>query len=161
MLQGLVVCGRCGERMTVRYHQRGGRRIVPDYLCQRDGVAHGTAPCQRIPGRDLDAAVGTLLVAVMTPETIAVTLAIHDELRAQAAEAELAQRRYVHVDPENRLVADVLESEWNANLRALLASTVGAECARLRDDRRPMGVTSWPRPRDREPGRYARRSPTE
>jgi hypothetical protein len=42
----------------------------------------------RIPGRDLDAAVGSLLVAVMTPETIALTLAIHDDLRAQAAEAE-------------------------------------------------------------------------
>ena len=132
LLQGLVVCGRCGERMTVRYHQRGGQRIVPDYLCQRDGIAQGTAPCQRIPGRDLDAAVGHLLVAVMTPEAIAVTLTIHDDLRAQAAEAErlrqqqvvraqyeaeLAQRRYVHVDPENRLVADVLEGEWNAKLR--------------------------------------------
>jgi hypothetical protein len=88
LLQGLVVCGCCGERMTVRYHQRGGQRIVPDYLCQRDGIARGTAPCQRIPGRDLDAAVGSLLVAVMTPETIALTLAIHDDLRAQAAEAE-------------------------------------------------------------------------
>jgi hypothetical protein len=39
LLQGLVLCGRCGERMTVRYHQRGGRRIVPDYLCQRAGIA--------------------------------------------------------------------------------------------------------------------------
>lgn len=151
LLQGLVVCGRCGERMTVRYHQRGGQRIVPDYLCQHDGIAHGTAPCQRIPGRDLDAAVGTLLVTVMTPEAIAVTLAIHDELRAQAAEAErlrqqqvvraqyeaeLAQRRYVHVDPENRLVADVLEGEWNAKLRALAAACEAAEQQRQRDEAR-------------------------
>jgi DNA invertase Pin-like site-specific DNA recombinase len=151
LLQGLVVCGRCGERMTVRYHQRGGQRIVPDYLCQRDGIARGTAPCQRIPGRDLDAAVGSLLVAVMTPETIALTLAIHDDLRAQAAEAErlrqqqvvraqyeaeLAQRRYLHVDPENRLVADVLEGEWNAKLRALAAAHEAAEQQRQRDEAR-------------------------
>ena len=33
LLQGLILCGRCGERMTVRYHQRAGSRIVPDYLC--------------------------------------------------------------------------------------------------------------------------------
>ena len=33
LLQGLILCGRCGERMTVRYHQRAGQRIVPDYLC--------------------------------------------------------------------------------------------------------------------------------
>ena len=45
-------------------------------------------------------------------------------LRAQQVEraryaAELAQRRYLKVDPENRLVADVLEAEWNARLREL------------------------------------------
>ena len=50
LLQGLLICGRCGERMTVRYHQRGGQRIVPDYLCQHKSIEHGRAPCQRIPG---------------------------------------------------------------------------------------------------------------
>jgi ATP-dependent DNA ligase len=34
-------------------------------------------------------------------------------------EAELAQRRYLKVDPDNRLVASVLEAEWNAKLLAL------------------------------------------
>ena len=34
-------------------------------------------------------------------------------------EAELAQRRYMRVDPENRLVADSLEADWNEKLRAL------------------------------------------
>jgi hypothetical protein len=134
LLQGLVLCGRCGERMTVRYHQRGGRRIVPDYLCQRAGIARGEPPCQRVPGRDLDTAIANLLVEVVTPETVALTLAVQDELVARAAEAarlrqlqveraqyeaELAQRRYLRVDPENRLVADVLEAEWNAKRRAL------------------------------------------
>lgn len=38
LLQGLIICGTCGERMTVRYHQRAGQRIVPDYLCQRKDV---------------------------------------------------------------------------------------------------------------------------
>jgi hypothetical protein len=34
-------------------------------------------------------------------------------------EADLAQRRYMHCDPENRLVADSLEADWNHKLRAL------------------------------------------
>jgi hypothetical protein len=34
-------------------------------------------------------------------------------------EADLAQRRYLKVDPDNRLVATVLEAEWNAKLREL------------------------------------------
>ena len=34
LLQGLVICGVCGLRMTVRYHVgRGG--VYPDYVCQR------------------------------------------------------------------------------------------------------------------------------
>src|SRR5262249_24203891 len=37
-------------------------------------------------------------------------------------EAELARRRYFKVDPDNRLVADVLEAEWNDKLRAYQAA---------------------------------------
>jgi DNA invertase Pin-like site-specific DNA recombinase len=134
LLQGLLICGRCGERMTVRYHQRGGQRIVPDYLCEHKSIEQGRAPCQRIPGSDLDRAIGALLVERVTPEALALTIAVQNELvqRAEEArrlrhlqveraqyEADLAQRRYLKVDPDNRLVATVLEAEWNAKLRAL------------------------------------------
>ncbi len=34
-------------------------------------------------------------------------------------EVDLAQRRYLRVDPDNRLVATVLEAEWNTKLREL------------------------------------------
>ncbi len=34
-------------------------------------------------------------------------------------DAELARRRYLHVDPSNRLVADTLEADWNERLRHL------------------------------------------
>jgi DNA invertase Pin-like site-specific DNA recombinase len=151
LLQGLVLCGRCGERMTVRYHQRGGQRIVPDYLCQRVGIARGESPCQRVPGRDLDRAIAHVLVEVVTPETIGLTLAVQDELVARTAEAarlrqlqveraqyeaDLAQRRYLRVDPENRLVADVLEAEWNAKLRALAEARDTAERQHHQDQAR-------------------------
>lgn len=45
LLQGLILCGRCGQRMTVRYHVRRGRRC-PDYVCQREGIE--TCPA-RVP----------------------------------------------------------------------------------------------------------------
>ena len=66
LLQGLLICGTCGERMTVRYHQRRGQRIVPDYLCARKRIQQGERPCQRIPGADLDRAIGALLMEHVT-----------------------------------------------------------------------------------------------
>lgn len=134
LLQGLMICGKCGERMTVRYHQRGGQRIVPDYLCQRTSIEQGEPPCQRIPGAVLDRAIGALLLERVTPEAVALTIAAQEELVNRAAEAQrlrhlqveraqyeadLAQRRYLKVDPDNRLVATVLEAEWNTKLREL------------------------------------------
>lgn len=148
LLQGILLCGCCGERMTVRYHQRSGQRIVPDYLCQRAGIARGEPPCQRIPGQDLDQALCALLLEVVTPQLVAGTLAIQADLAAQAAEAErlrqlavlraqyeadLAQRRYLKVDPDNRLVATVLEAEWNAKLQALAAAREHADHQRHQD----------------------------
>lgn len=136
LLQGLAICGRCGERLGIRYHQRRGG-LVPDYVCQHETIQRGQAPCQRIPGAAVDAAIGTLLVATVTPQALELALAVQAEVVARAAEADrlrqqqveraryeadLAQRRYLRVDPDNRLVADVLEAEWNAKLRALAAA---------------------------------------
>lgn len=71
MLQGLVLCGRCGNRMSVRYHNRKGQ-AVPDYLCQDVNVHHGGELCQRVPGKDLDPAVGEILMASMRPMSLEV-----------------------------------------------------------------------------------------
>src|SRR2546421_2529563 len=134
LLQGLIICGKCGERMTVRYHQRGGQRIVPDYLCQHKRIEQGEHPCQRLPGSGLDRAIGALLGERVTPEAVAMTIAVQDEIVSRAAEAQrlrhlqveraqyeadLAQRRYLKVDPDNRLVATVLVAEWNTKVREL------------------------------------------
>ncbi len=151
LLQGLILCGCCGERMTVRYHQRGGQRIVPDYLCQSRSIAQGSTPCQRIPGRELDQAIGAVLLEHVTPEALTLTLAVQEEVieRADEArrlrhlhverahyEAELAQRRYLKVDPDNRLVASVLEAEWNAKLLALEEARAIEERYNQSDQRR-------------------------
>ena len=119
--------------MTVRYHQRGDG-LVPDYWCNRNYMEHGASVCQTIPGANIDAAVGKLLVEAMTPMAIEVSLAVQQEIQAQLDEADrlrhkqveraryeadYARRRYMNVDPENRLVADSLEAEWNEKLRAM------------------------------------------
>ena len=133
LLQGLILCGRCGQRMTVRYHQRS-ETLIPDYLCQRAGIEQGGPICQQLLGADIDKAVETLLLESMTPVTLEVALQVQHELQSRLAEAdqlrqqqieraryeaELARRRYMQVDPENRLVADTLEAEWNEKLRDL------------------------------------------
>ena len=57
LLQGLVICGNCGERMKVIYHVRAGRR-VPDYICDGRTVNDPQPMCQWISGKDVDEAVG-------------------------------------------------------------------------------------------------------
>jgi DNA invertase Pin-like site-specific DNA recombinase len=145
LLQGLALCGRCGTPMAVRYHQRYDR-LVPDYVCQRGCVRRGEPVCQVVPGAGVDEAIGVLLLASVSPMALEVSLRIQNELQARMDEAdrlrhqqverakyeaELARRRFMQVDPDNRLVADTLEGEWNEKLR-LLAETQ-KECERLRE----------------------------
>jgi DNA invertase Pin-like site-specific DNA recombinase len=133
LLQGLVLCGRCGDRMTVRYHSRSGR-LCPEYVCQREGIEHAEPICQRVPGVGIDQAIGEVLVEAVNPIALEVTLVVQRELQSRMQEADrlrhsqveraqyesdLAQRRYLRVDPDNRLVADSLEADWNHKLRAL------------------------------------------
>jgi hypothetical protein len=59
LLQGIIICGRCGGRMTIRYHARGGKDL-PTYLCQRDGIDNARPICTAIPGHTLDEHAGQL-----------------------------------------------------------------------------------------------------
>jgi DNA invertase Pin-like site-specific DNA recombinase len=134
LLQGLLLCGRCGDRMNVRYSMRRGGQQVPLYLCDRDRTRAGARTCQSIPGSRLDEAIGELLVEMVTPLTLEVALTVQDEIQSRLAEAsrlrtmqveraqyeaDLARQRFMNVDPNHRLVADGLEADWNAKLRAL------------------------------------------
>jgi DNA invertase Pin-like site-specific DNA recombinase len=133
LLQGRAVCGLCGSRMHVRYGSRRGQRI-PNYVCLGRGRLFGDSLCQSMVGVRLDEAVGKLLVEAVTPMALDVALDVQREIQRRVDEADclrhrqveraqyeadLARQRYMHVDPGNRLVADSLELEWNARLRAL------------------------------------------
>jgi hypothetical protein len=147
LLQGLAVCGLCGSRMTVRYHTRQAK-LIPEYVCQSNGADHIISICQHVFGEDVDQAVARLLVDAVTPLALEVTLTVQQEIEARLDEvdrlrrkaveraqyeADLAQRRYLHVDPANRLVADSLEADWNAKLRALAAAQKEYEQRRQSD----------------------------
>jgi DNA invertase Pin-like site-specific DNA recombinase len=133
LLQGLVLCGICGKRMTVRYYVREGHP-VPAYVCQRRGIETAQPPCQIIPGRGLDEAIGLVILEALTPASLEVAFQVFEELRARREEvdrirraqverareeAELAGKQYMLVRPENRLVADSLERQWNEKLAKL------------------------------------------
>ncbi len=94
LLQGLVVCGRCGDRMTVRYHRRHGG-LWPTYVCQRRGIAQGAPICQSIPGRGLDDAIGGVLVETVTPLTLEMALIVQQEIQARLDETDRLHRRAV------------------------------------------------------------------
>jgi DNA invertase Pin-like site-specific DNA recombinase len=144
LLQGIIICGRCGGRMTVRYHTRGTRQ-VPTYACQRDGIENARPFCAIIPGHTLDERVGQLLIDTLTPLAVEAALQVSAELQQRAAEADalraahveraryhadLARRRYLAVDPANRLVAGTLEAGWNTALRAFNDAQAACDQAR-------------------------------
>lgn len=133
LLQGRAVCGRCGRHFRVRYAARRGR-LEAWYVCDRAHTTHGEPSCQSIAGPPIDEAISALVIEKMTPAAVELALEIRreietrheeaDQLRRRAVEraqieADLAQRRFMLVDPSNRLVADTLEGEWNDKLRAL------------------------------------------
>jgi DNA invertase Pin-like site-specific DNA recombinase len=133
LLQGLLLCGICGQRMHPRYTARG-EHLWPYYLCPRQDLDGGRPTCQHISEKAIDDAVGELLLTSLTPAALEVALAVQEEIQKRLEEADrlrkaqveraryeasLAQRRYMKVDPGNRLVADTLETEWNNKLRLL------------------------------------------
>ena len=147
LLQGRAICGRCGRHFRVRYATRRGRQEAW-YVCDRGHTARGELNCQSIAGAPIDAAVGSLVAEEMTPAAVELAIEIRrevevrceeaDQLRCRAIEraqieADLAQRRFMLVDPSNRLVADTLEREWNEKLRALAETREERERARQQD----------------------------
>ena len=147
LLQGRAVCGRCGQYMRVRYRDKRGK-LESWYVCDRASEARGQPSCQSIAGSPIDEAIGRLVAEKMTPAAVELTLEIRKEIEARYDEADalrcraieraqvvadLAQRRFMRVDPSNRLVADTLEADWNEKLRALAQAREERERARQDD----------------------------
>jgi DNA invertase Pin-like site-specific DNA recombinase len=155
LLQGLAVCGKCGQRMTIRYKYQRKNRLEPVYLCQRHRIERWESSCQYIPGAAIDKAISKLLLESVTPLSLEVALQVQkelenrfneaDKLRKQQVEraeyeANLARRRFMQVDPDNRLVADTLEAEWNETLRHLQDANDHYEKHRRRESEKLKNV---------------------
>jgi DNA invertase Pin-like site-specific DNA recombinase len=129
LLQGIVYCGACGHKMCVQY------KGTPAYLCNRlRQISPGDPVCQYLASDPIDDQVvqwffEALSVADIDASQQALQEADqqHDLVltsrRQQLArlryQAQLAERRYQEVDPDNRLVAAELEERWELALREL------------------------------------------
>ena len=132
LLQGLLLCGHCGRRLSPRYTGNGG--IHPTYECtRRQEDTRYCSSCIRLSADVIDQAVGQRILELLRPEQIEIALRAVQELERRSQDvdqqwrmrlerleyqAQLAQRRYEEVDPANRLVAATLEQRWNEALQA-------------------------------------------
>jgi DNA invertase Pin-like site-specific DNA recombinase len=131
LLAGLVACGRCGSKMTVRYQRGPGGKLHPVYICGRDKADYAGSQCQQLAGSCVDAHVTGLLLAAVAPAALEVSLAAAGQAEAQREQvdriwrqrleraefaADRARRQYQLAEPENRLVVRQLEKDWEAAL---------------------------------------------
>lgn len=154
LLQGLATCGTCGRKLAVYYD--GRHHNTPGYYCTGTGhlIDGRNLRHLRIGGVAIDAAVGQAFLAAMAGDAVAACLAAARELQdghhsvlqqhrreVQRAryDATKAERRYLAVDAENRLVARGLEAAWEKALTALTAAE--AELAR-REAQQPKTLTA-------------------
>ena len=134
LLQGLVYCGKCGNSMRVNYQYRAGQQLVPIYRCDNDLHRYRSDLCQSVPGMKVDQKIAEILIDRLTPEAISQAISVQKELDNRQTEtlsffqmrvdkseyeAGMARKRYMRVDPDNRLVALQLEESWNKALREL------------------------------------------
>ena len=130
LLSGLLICGRCGLRMTTQYSNNGrGLR----YLCNRMATDYGEPLCQSLAGTPLDQLTAKLVLQALEPAALEISLKVAEDIEAERSrhqahwqrrlerarfESERAGRQYNAVEPENRLVARTLEQQWEAALAA-------------------------------------------
>lgn len=154
LLQGMVVCGRCGHRLQVVY------KHTPRYICR--GLVRTTdAPsnCTSIRAPVLDQVVVQAFFEAIQPAQIDALEAIlaaqqteceqlerqwQEQIKRAQYAAQLAQRQYDAVDPENRLVAAELERRWEAKLQQLRQAEEDYRCLQ----QTPMPDTVPPQLRD-------------
>ena len=132
LLTGILLCGKCGRRMTVRYTGTGG--IRPQYECVGRWEHGNKATCSSVPADVLDQAVSEKILSIMEPSGLELSLKVMHSIceadrmsdkqwllsieRAQY-EADRAEKQFMFADPENRLVVRSLETNWNQKLKEL------------------------------------------
>ena len=137
LLQGLLVCGVCGRRMTIRYAVN--KAIVPAYECngrKRQGLTG--CSCFAFRADTVDPIIEQKLIEALNPANVSIAITALGEIEKRNAsldkywkmniqrcqyQADIAQRRFEQVDPANRLVAASPEKTWNQELERLSLAT--------------------------------------
>jgi hypothetical protein len=129
LLAGLLRCRRCGHMLQISYSGRDS--ASPNFRCLRRHHQTGSAACVTCSGKAVDDAVSQQVLQAIAPQAIDAAIAaaqragerhreqrqaLQLELDHARYDAQLAARRYEHVDPAQRLVAAALEARWNAAL---------------------------------------------
>lgn len=130
LLAGLLSCGHCGRKLSVKYSGREGQSV--SYFCRGDFATTGeTAKCFATSAKKLEHAVVEEVLKTIRPAAITAAIAAEAKLltrrseRQQQLELALEQARYEAarrerqfnaVEPENRLVRRELETLWNQAL---------------------------------------------
>ena len=128
LLTGLLRCARCGHKLHIRYWGKSG--TAARYLCAGDFETGGSY-CLGFGGATVHKRFGELILGIISPHGLEASIAALARTGAEGSdrraalerkrqqvryEVERAFAQYDQADPNNRLVADVLEQRWNAKL---------------------------------------------
>jgi len=83
LLQGVVICGKCGRRLNLRY-----RDHTYYYRCQTAYQEYGEPLCQFIRGEEVDAAVTALLLEAMNASQLSVSMQAMEQVEAHTKQIE-------------------------------------------------------------------------
>lgn len=133
LLQGLLLCGHCGARISVRYAGQNGRLV--NYGCVNlKFEALSKTECLHVSARQLEAPITDIVMKALSHERLLDATKIIDTIEEQDRaldkqwllrieraryEAQRAERQYDACDPENRVVGRTLEKRWNDKLAAV------------------------------------------
>jgi DNA invertase Pin-like site-specific DNA recombinase len=143
LLQGLVLCGRCGRRMSVRYDGTDGHRAA--YECHRRRLHDGRGGvCWSVPAQPLDRAVEAQVLEALTPSHLTLALDVLGQLEQDAAERDrqwqlqLERTRYEVQRAERQY--DAVEPLCGPQINVALRVKNGLMAGFARDERH---ITIW------------------
>ena len=151
LLSGLLICGRCGLRMTTQYNQNSN---TPRYACVHLASDYAGPVCQTLKAAPLDALISRLVMEALEPAALEVSLLAAAELERERAaldaqwrhqieragyQTERARRQFDAIEPENRLVGRTLERQWEQALAE--QARLAAEYERFKRDQ-PRSLTT-------------------
>ena len=127
LLAGLLYCACCQRRMSVQYRSSNGAY----YQCTRHPLDSGRRRCPALTAPAIDTLIEQQVLKAIEPASVALSLQVLGDVEQERQrliqqfkyrleqaryESDHAQRQYMAVDPDNRLVAQSLEQRWEQSL---------------------------------------------